>query len=139
MPLEDDRRHALMEAARLARVKPGADYDQAAAASDAGAAHLLDYMFREGEFALGLVQAASYLLCGTRRHAIDVRREAEYLANRALAAAPRNPDVLRRVYTVFERLAEDGRPAADIILPEANWENIPARDLLDEGEKEEKC
>ncbi|RJO62130.1 MAG: hypothetical protein C4542_04990, partial [Dehalococcoidia bacterium] len=63
--LQEERREALIRAAQLARVSPGLDYDEAAVAADAAAAHLLEFMRLNGEFALGLLQAASYLLSGT--------------------------------------------------------------------------
>jgi hypothetical protein len=132
MAIEDERRQALIEAAQLARVRPGLDYDEAVAASDNAAAHLLDFMRRKGDFAIGLLQAASYMLCGANRNDYDVLYEVDRMTDRAIRAAPRNPDVLRRAFTIFQRLTPDpSRSERDIILPDANWETLPARDLLE--------
>ena len=128
---EENRREALIKAAQIARVRPGQDYDEAAIAADAAAAYLLDFMYRNGEFALGLLQAASYMLSGASREEYETLDEANRLTDRAIRCAPRNPDVLRRAYTIFQRLLPDpGRPD-DIILTDANWETLPGRELLE--------
>ncbi len=132
MPSIENRREALIEARRLARVKPGEDCDEAARAADAAAAYLLDFMRQEGEFALGLVQTASYLLSGSQCEEDGIRYQADRMADRALAAAPNNPDILRRAYTIFTRLSPDAaRSEADIILTDASWETLPKRELLE--------
>ena len=129
---EEDRREALIKAARLARVRPGADYDEAAETADAAAEHLLNFMYSNGEFSLGLLQAASYLLSGTRREELEALDEVNRLAERAIRMAPRNPDVLRRAFTIFQRLMPDpGRSENDIIITDTNWEMLPKRDLLE--------
>jgi hypothetical protein len=129
---EEDRREALVRAARLARVQPGWDFDEAAIASDAAATHLLEFMERNGEFALGLLQAASYMLSGANREDYDLLSEVNRLTDRAIRRAPRNPDVLRRAYTIFQRLSADpSRPENDIILTDANWETLPRQELLE--------
>jgi len=86
---EEDRREALIRASKLARVSPGLDYDEAAIAADAAATHLLDFMRREGDFAMGLLQAASYMLSGARREEDDMRQEASSMADYAIRIAPR--------------------------------------------------
>jgi len=53
--MQEDRRKALIHASQLARVSPGLGYDETAAAADAAAAHLLEFMRLNGEFALGLL------------------------------------------------------------------------------------
>jgi hypothetical protein len=131
MSREEDRREALIKAARLARVRPGLDYTEAAIAADAAAAYLLDFMYRNGEFALGLLQAASYMLSGVDREEYETLDEANRLTDRAIGRAPRNPDVLRRAYTIFQRLADDPNRPDDIILTDANWETLPKRELLE--------
>jgi hypothetical protein len=132
MSLVDDRREALIEAHRLSRVKPGAECEEIAQAADAAAAHLIAFMRRQGDFALGLLQAASYLLSGTAGEEDDTKYRAENMADRAIRAAPNNPDILRRAYTIFLRLSPDAaRSEADIILTDSNWETLPKRELLE--------
>ena len=132
LSLQEARREALIRAAKLARVSPGLDCDEAAIAADAAAAHLLDFMRREGDFALGLLQAASYMLSGTSREEDDMRHEASNMADYAIRIAPRNPDVLRRAITIFRRLMPDpARSGNNIILTDANWETLPERELLE--------
>jgi len=129
---EGNRRAALIKAAALARVRPGADYDEGAITSDAAAEHLLDFMYRNGEFSLGLLQAASYLLSGTKREELETLDQVNRLAERALRIAPGNPDVLRRAFTIFQQLIPDpGRSENDIILTDTNWETLPERELLE--------
>ncbi len=132
MALVDDRRDALIEARRRAKVKPGEESEVAAAAADAAADYLTDFMRRNGSFALGLVQAASYMLSGTTAEDDDTRYRAERMAERALSAAPNNPDILRRVYTIFVRLSPNAaNSGADIILTDASWETLATRALLE--------
>jgi hypothetical protein len=129
---EEDRREALIRAAQLARVRPGLDYDEAVDASDAAAAHLLEFMRVNGEFALGLLQASSYLLSGTSREDYETLSEVSNMTDYAIRIAPRNPDVLRRAYTIFQRLMPDlKRSQNDIIITDANWETLPERELLE--------
>ncbi len=129
--MQEERREALIHAAWLARVSPGLDYDETAAAADAAAAHLLEFMRLNGEFALGLLQAASYVLSGTSCEEDDMRQEAGNMADLAIRIASRNPDVLRRAYTILQRLLPDpNRPQNDIIITDANWETLPERELL---------
>jgi hypothetical protein len=54
--MQQSRREALISAAQLARVRPGADYDESAITSDAAAVQLIEFMRHNGEFALGLLQ-----------------------------------------------------------------------------------
>ena len=130
--MQEERRGVLIRAAQLARVGPGLDYEEAATAADAAAAHLLEYMRLNGEFALGLLQTASYLLSGTCREEDDMRQEAGNMADLAIRIAPRNPDVLRRAYTILQRLLPDpSRPQNDIIITDTNWETLPERELLE--------
>jgi hypothetical protein len=132
MSTAEERREALIKAAQLARVKPGEDYDTATCAADEAAEHLLDFMHRRGEFALGLLQASSYMLSGTRRDEYEVREQVNYMTDKAIRSAPGNPDILRRAYTIFTRLTPDAASSeADVILTDANWENLPKRDLLE--------
>ena len=132
MALEEERREALIKAAALARVRPGLDYDETAVAADAAAAHLLDFMRQKGDFALGLLQASSYLLSGTNRDDYEVLCEVNRMTDRAIRASPRNPDILRRAYTIFQRLLPDINASQDdIILTDANWETLPKQDLLE--------
>ena len=130
--MQEDRREALIRASQLARVRPGEGYDEAAAAADAAAAHLLEFMRLNGEFAMGLLQAASYVLSGTAREEDDMRQEAGNMTDLAIRIAPRNPDVMRRAYTILQRLLPDpSRPQNDIIITDANWETLPERELLE--------
>ena len=132
MAIEDERRQALIQAAALARVRPSLEYEETLVASDAAATYLLDFMRRRGDFAIGLLQAASYMLGGASGDDESILYEVDRMTDRAIQAAPRNPDVLRRAYTILQRLVPDpNRRVNDIILPDANWETLPKRDLLD--------
>ena len=127
----EDRREALIKAAGIARVRPGVDYEEAAVAADSAASHLLDFMRRNGDFAVGLLQARSYMLSGTRREDLDMLWEVSRLTDLAIGLAPNNPDVLRRAFTIFQRMAPElSRSPNDIIITDANWETLPQRDLL---------
>jgi hypothetical protein len=128
---EEERREALIQAAKMAHVNPGMDYDEAALAADAAAAQLLDFMRVNGEFALGLLQAASYMLSGTRRDEYDILWEVNRLTDRAIRIAPRNPDIVRRSFTIFQRMIPDATCPRDIIITDTNWETLPPRELLD--------
>ena len=128
----DDRRAALIKAAKTAHVSLGLDYDETATAADSAAAQLLDFMRRNGDFAIGLLQAASYMLSGTRSEDLDMLWEVNRLTDRAINLAPGNPDVLRRAYTIFQRMTPElGSSRNDIIITDANWETLPQRELLD--------
>ena len=128
----ENRRDALIRAARLARVGPGADYDEAAACADAAAQHLLHFMRLNGEFALGLLQASSYLLSGSLRDDYQTLQQVSTMTDRAIRAAPNNPDIVRRAYTIFTRMSPDAPgSAADVILTDANWETLPQSELLE--------
>ena len=128
----EDRREALVKAAKIAHVSPGLDYDEAAVAADAGAALLLDFMRRNGDFALGLLQTASYILSGKRSDDSDTLWAVNSLTNRAIMLAPGNPDVLRRAFTIFQRMLPDCNSSRnDIIITDTNWEILPQPDLLD--------
>jgi hypothetical protein len=128
----EDRREALVKAAKIAHVRPGLGYDEAAVAADAGAALLLDFMRCNGDFALGLLQAASYILSGERSDDSDTLWEVNSLTNRAIMLAPGNPDVLRRAFTIFQRMLPDCNSSRnDIIITDTNWETLPQPDLLD--------
>ena len=128
----EERREALIKAAKLARVHPGLGYEEAAAAADSAASQLLDFMRRNGDFALGLLQAASYMLSGTSSEELDMLWEVNRLTDRAISIAPGNPDVLRRAYTIFQRMTpEVGASRNDIIITDINWETLPQRELLD--------
>ncbi len=130
--MQQSRREALISAAQLARVRPGADYDEAAIASDAAAVQLIDFMRHNGEFAMGLLQASSYLLSGMSRDEADIRQEASQMTDLAINIAPRNPDVMRRAYTIFQRLLPELKSTQhDIIITDANWETLPGRELLE--------
>ena len=127
----EDRRQALVKAAKTAHVSHGRDYDEAASAADSAAAQLLDFMCRNGDFALGLLQAASYMLSGTRSEDLDMLWEVNHLTDRAIILAPGNPDVLRRAYTIFQRMTPDlSISRNDIIITDTNWETLPQRELL---------
>jgi hypothetical protein len=129
---EEARREALIKAAQIARVRPGADFDEGAITADAAAAHLLEFMRLHGEFALGLLQAASYMLSGADREEHERLDAAAGMTDRAISLSPRNPDVLRRAFTIFQRLMPDTPiHPNDIIITDTNWETLPKRDLLE--------
>jgi hypothetical protein len=128
----EKRREALIKAAALARVSPGQDCDEAAITADAAATHLLEFMRINGDFALGLLQAASYMLSGTRCDEYDTCCDVSWMTDKAITLAPRNPDVLRRAYTIFQRLLPDpSRSKNEIILTDANWETLPRQEFLE--------
>jgi len=131
MVIAEDRRTVLIEAHQLALVTPGEDAATAARTADAAAAHLLEFMRQRGDFALGMLQAASYLLSGESQEYNETRLLAAQLTERALSAAPNNPDILRRAYTIFARLSPDASYSeADVFLTDANWETLPQMELL---------
>ncbi len=127
----ENRREALVHAAGLARVCSYWEYDEVAAASDAAADYLLDFMRHNGDFAIGLLQAASYMLSGTKSEGHETIDEVNFMTERAISLAPRNPDVLRRAFTIFQRLTNALVHSGDIILPDANWETLPQRERLE--------
>ena len=128
----EDRRQALIKAAKLAHVRPGLDYDETAAAADCAAAQLLDFMRLNGDFAIGLLQAASYMLSGTRGADSDMLWAVDQVTDRAIRLAPGNPDVLRRAYTIFQRMMFDLNSSHnDVIITDTNWETLPQQELLD--------
>ena len=89
-------------------------------------------MRRNGDFALGLLQAASYMLSGTRSEDLDMLWEVNHLTDKAIILAHGNPDVLRRAYTIFQRMTPDlSISRNDIIITDTNWETLPQRELLD--------
>ena len=128
----EDRRQALVKAAKIAHVSHGLDYEEETAAADSAAAQLLDFMRRNGDFALGLLQAASYMLSGTRAEDFDMLWDVNRLTDRAISMAPGNPDIIRRAYTIFQRMTPgSGASRDDIIITDTNWETLPQRELLD--------
>jgi hypothetical protein len=127
----ENRREALVKAAGLARVCSGWEYDEVAAASDAAADYLLDFMHHNGDFAIGLLQAASYMLSGANNQENETIDEVNCMTERAISIAPRNPDVLRRAFTIFQRLTNVLIQSGDLIMPDANWETLPQRELLE--------
>jgi hypothetical protein len=88
-------------------------------------------MRRNGEFALGLLQAASYMLSGTQAEDFEMLCEVNQLTDRAIRLSPRNPDVLRRAFTIFQRLLPDASRPNDVIITDTNWETLPTRELLE--------
>jgi hypothetical protein len=72
------------------------------------------------------------MLSGTGREDFDLLWEANRLTDRAIQLAPNNPDVLRRAFTIFQRIMPDeDRKISEIIITDANWETLPQRELLD--------
>ena len=91
MAIEDERRQALIQAAALARVRPSLEYEETLVASDAAATYLLDFMRRRGDFAIGLLQAASYMLGGASGDDESILYEVDRMTDPGHSGRPAQP------------------------------------------------